>query len=259
MSRTYDALRKAEAERAQEQGKSIEVPPKDSLSWGQDNGRKAPHIRFDPGPYIEEKYQKLRGNLFTGPEKAKIKTLLVVGSTHGEGATTTSTLLASVVARANHSRVLLVDANLRTPSLAEVFHLTDDPRGLTDLMSDSSTPLDELVQPTQFINLSVITSGRPVPSPSYLFDGDAIERVLQTLRERFDFVIIDGAPIRDYSDSYFLCSKVDGTAIVVEAEKTPMDTARNTKRQLERSGARVLGVILNKKRNYIPAFLERFL
>jgi capsular exopolysaccharide synthesis family protein len=258
MSRTYDALKKAEAERAREHRKPIEVPPEDSIVWSRANGRRAPHISLDPDPYIEEEYQKLRGNLFIGPGKTEIKTILVVGSDHGEGATTTATLLASVLARTNRSQVLLIDCNLRTPSLAEIFHQEEDPRGLTDLMADGTSP-EELVRPTPLVNLSVITTGRPCPSPSYLFDSDAIDSALQQLRQRFDFIILDGAPVKDYSDSYFLGPKVDGTIIVLEADRTRIDTAQATKRQLERSGAKVLGAVLNKRRNYIPPSLDRLL
>jgi capsular exopolysaccharide synthesis family protein len=258
MSRTYEALRKAEEERSREQGTPFWVPQTDSTVEPDSNGRKAPRISLDPGSYIEEEYQKLRGNIFIGPGKTEIKTVLVVGSHHGDGATTTATLLASVLARANRSRVLLIDANLRTPSLAEVFNQTEDPRGLTDLMTDSM-PVDELIRPTSLVNLSVITSGRPLPSPSYLFDGDTVERVLKALSDRYDFIIIDGAPVKDYSDSYFLGSKVDGTILVVAAEKTRIDTAQAVKRQLERSGIRLLGAVLNNKKNYIPPVLERFL
>jgi capsular exopolysaccharide synthesis family protein len=256
MGKAYEALKKAE--RARQSAKNTEVPPADSLIWPSPHKRRPPRINWELNPFIEEEYQKLRGSLFLGPGRVEIKTLLVVASTHGEGATTTATLLASVLAKANHAQLLLVDANLRTSSLAEIFHHTDDPRGLTDLMTGSA-PLDEIVRPTQFDNLAVITSGRPLPSPSYLFDAPSVGKTLKALQERYDLIIIDGAPVRDYADSCFLSSMVDGTILVVEAEKTRADTAQGSKRQLERSGARVLGTVLNKKRRYIPAFLERFL
>ena len=256
MGKAYEALKKAE--RAQQQYKNNGVPPVDSLVWPNSARRRAPRINWDLNPFIEEEYQKLRGNLFLGPGRAEFKTLLVVASAHGEGATTTATLLASVLAKANHARLLLVDANLRTPSFAEIFNHREDPRGLTDLMTENAT-LDEVIRPTQFSNLSVITSGRPFSLPSYLFDAPSVERTLQALHERYDLIIIDGAPVKDYADSCFLSSMVDGTILVVEAEKTRADTAEGSKRQLERSGARVLGTVMNKKKRYIPACLARFL
>ncbi len=279
MSRMYEALKKAEAgriyaaskraEAAQLQGEQSSILPSDPLVGpdaearqpplvGLDaEARQPPHINMDIQPANEEEYQQLRRSLFVGPRGTEIKTLLVVASTHGEGATTTATLLSVVLAKATRAQVLLIDANLRTPSLAEVFHLLENPRGLTDLLADS-TAVDEIVQPTSFLNLSVVTSGRPVASPANLFNEDAIEKVLQTLRSRYEFIIIDGAPVSRYSDSYFLGPNLDGTILVLETEKTPIDSAKRVKQRLERSGAKLIGTVLNKKKNYLPAFLERF-
>ncbi|HWO40492.1 MAG TPA: CpsD/CapB family tyrosine-protein kinase [Candidatus Eisenbacteria bacterium] len=271
MSRTYDVIKQTESAKESE-GNGVEEPiidrveaivdeprsePSDDF---QGNGHEAPPFELIPGPDIEEKYQKLRGSLFGGPKKNTIKTLLVVASDHGEGATTTATFLASVLAKSNRARVILVDANLRTPSPLSARRLNQGSKGFTELASGKAK-LNEVVQPATFIspNLSVISAGRPLPSPSYLFDGDAIEKILAALRERYDYVIFDGAPVKDYSDSCFLGSKVDGAIIVVEAGKTRKETARGTKRQLERYGAKVLGTVLNKKKNYIPSLIDRFL
>ncbi|MGH7824516.1 MAG: CpsD/CapB family tyrosine-protein kinase [Candidatus Binatia bacterium] len=260
MSRTYDIFRRTESQKETTKNNGSEAPPIESAAQGQPNGNEAPPIELSPGPDVEERYQKLRGTLFAGSKKNKIKTLLVVASDHGEGATTTATFLASVLAKTNRARVVLVDANLRTPSPLSTHRLNQGSKGFTELASGNAR-LNDVVQSAGFIspNLSVISAGRSLPSPSYLFDGDAIEAILETLRERYDYVILDGAPIKDYSDSCFLGSKVDGTIIVVEAGKTRKETARGTKRQLERYGANVLGTVLNKKRNYVPRFLERFL
>jgi capsular exopolysaccharide synthesis family protein len=262
MSRTYDALKRTGSNKQSDNGKSktSEAPPVEPTDQPQADWNEAPAIELSPSLAVEEKYQKLRGSLFSGPKKSRIRTLLVVASDHGEGATTTATFLASVLAKTNQAQVVLVDANIRTPSPLSAHRLNQGSKGFTDLASGSA-PLSEVVKPAKFIspNLSVISAGRPLPSPSYLFDGDAIETILGTLRERYDYVILDGAPVKNYSDSCFLGSKVDGTIIVVEAGKTRKETARGTKRQLERHGAKVLGTVLNKKRNYIPMFLERFL
>jgi capsular exopolysaccharide synthesis family protein len=254
MGKAYEALKKAE--QSQQPSKHSGVPLRDSRTWLGAHKSRAPRISWDLSPLVEEKYQKLRGSLFLGPGKAEIKTLLVVASTHGEGATTTAILLASVLAKANHAQILLVDANLRTPAFADIFHYNNDPRGLTDLMTDSA-PLDVLLRLTPFSNLSILTSGRPFPSPAALFDAPSMERIFQALHERFDLIILDGAPVEDYADSCFLGSVVNGTILVVEAEKTRKEVAHSAKLQLERAGARVLGTVLNKKKRYLPALLER--
>jgi capsular exopolysaccharide synthesis family protein len=261
MSRTLDALKQAEAERARNGTDSfVETEPSASQPNGSAEENESLTIEFDPSPIIEEKYQKLRGAVFGQTRNQRIKTLLVVASFHGEGATTTATSLASVLAKTNRSRVVLIDANLRTPSPSSSQQLQNGCLGFTDLVSGKAS-LNAVIHPVSSIhsNLWFITCGAPLSSPSYVFDGDAIEAVLQVLRQRYDYIIIDGAPVRDYSDSCFLSSKVDGTVIVVEFAKTQLETVRSTKRQLERYGARVVGTVLNKKVNYLPAAVDRFL
>jgi Mrp family chromosome partitioning ATPase len=83
--------------------------------------------------------------------------------------------------------------------------------------------------------------------------------MLSVLREQFDFVIFDGSPLRDYSESCFLAEKMDGVILVVEAERTKTEVLRKIRKDLESTGVNILGVVLNKKRKYIPQYLERFL
>jgi len=92
-----------------------------------------------------------------------------------------------------------------------------------------------------------------------MFDSAPIASMLSTLREKFDFIIFDGSPLRDYSESSFLAGKMDGVILVVEAERTKIDVARKIRKDLESTGVTILGVVLNKKRTYIPEYLERFL
>jgi Mrp family chromosome partitioning ATPase len=83
--------------------------------------------------------------------------------------------------------------------------------------------------------------------------------MLNDLRDRFDFIIIDGAPLNGYSESFFLASKVDGVILVVEAERTKKQVIKKIKKELEWGPVNLLGVVLNKKKNYIPPALERFI
>src|SRR5262249_31928455 len=119
--------------------------------------------------------------------------------------------------------------------------------------------LDETIYQTDIPNLSFMPCGKGVSSPSYMFDSEPIGALLPVLREKFDFVIFDGSPLRDYSESSFLAGKMDGVILVVEAERTKIEVARKIRKDLESTGVQILGVVLNKKRNYIPEYLERFL
>jgi capsular exopolysaccharide synthesis family protein len=257
MSRTYEALTRAAAERGTTEGQSAPVvgEPRNGKRNGKKNGHGVDLTRLDP--QVEEEYQKLRGNLFFRPGKEALRNVMVVAGTHGEGATTTSAILGTLLARSDIGRVALVDANVRTPSLHEVFSLQDTTRGLTDLVINGFPPRD-LAQPTAIPNLYVVPSGRPLPSPAMLYER-AIKNLLDDLRADYRYVLIDCSPVTDYSDALFLAPKVDGVVMVVRADSTKIDAAQRTRQALEQAGGQVIGTVLNGKRNYIPLILQRFL
>src|SRR5262245_39705192 len=161
MAKSYEALMKAEAER----GRATQGP--DPMNGSRRNGRRrAASVdlqRLDPE--VEEQYQKLRGLLFANSSRENLRTVMVVGSRHGEGTTTTCSILATLLARSNGGEVVLVDGNLRTPALHELFALPAEARGLTDVTSQNVRGRD-LVQNTPIPNLFVIQSGRPLQSPA---------------------------------------------------------------------------------------------
>jgi capsular exopolysaccharide synthesis family protein len=254
MSKIFDALVKAE-EKSQSGDRAVKFS---TLSLFQ-NQKRPIKIDFDLDPFMEEQYQKLRRRLAATPKQSNVKTVMVAATTHGEGATTTSAILAATLARSGHSKILLIDANLRTPALDGVFNDdTQHAEGLSDVVV-ADVPVESAIYQTNFPNLFLLPVGRSHSSPSYLFDGDPISRLLSDLRERFDFIIIDGAPLDGYSESFFLASKVDGVVLVVEAERTQKRTIRKIKKELEWGPINLLGVVLNKKKNYIPRLLESIL
>jgi capsular exopolysaccharide synthesis family protein len=255
MSRTYEALQKAEAGRGQTAPDAVVARP---------NGKNGKHgkraAEFNPShldPMVEEQYQKLRSNLFGPADKETLRTVMVVAGAHGEGATTTSSILSTLLAKSGVGDVVLIDANLRTPALAELFDLPDTTRGLTDLITNGFPPRD-LVQPTAVPHLFVVPAGRPLPSPSMVYQ-DPIQKLLADIRGDFRYVLVDCSPVIDYSDASFLAPRVDGIVMVLRAEVTRIEDAVKMKRQLEWAGGQVIGTVLNGKKNYIPMLLQRFL
>ena len=253
MSKIFDALTKAE-EKSQTREPTVKFS---TVSLFREK-RQPIKVDFDLDPYLEEQYQKLRRRLAPSVKQPNTKVVMVAATTHGEGATTTSAILASTLARSGHSKILLIDANLRTPALEGVFDEAHHPQGLTDVVA-ADVPVDSAIYQTNFPNLFLLPIGKPHSSPSYLFDGDPITALLNELREKFDFIILDGAPLDGYSESFFLAGKVDGVVLVVESERTQKRTIRKIKKELEWGNINLLGVVLNKKKNYIPKILEPFL
>jgi len=259
VSKTFDALIKAEAESKSQKRVKRSGVRFNALSVFKDKGRPI-KIDFDLDPFVEEQYHRLRRHLLPNSKHGATKVVMVAATDHGEGGTTTAAILASTLARSGNTKILLVDANLRTPALDEVFEQGQGHKllGLSDQVL-SEAPLDSTIYQTDIPNLSFMPCGKAIASPSYMFDSEPIGAMLSALREKFDFVIFDGSPLRDYSESSFLAGKMDGVILVVEAERTKIDIARKILKDLESTGVNILGVVLNKKRNYIPQYLERFL
>jgi len=204
VSKTFDALIKAESESKSQKRARRSGVRFNALSVFKDKGRPI-KIDFDLDPYVEEQYHRLRRHLLPNAKRAAIKVVMVAATDHGEGGTTTAAILASTLARSGNTKILLVDANLRTPALDEVFEPGQGSKllGLSDKVL-SEAALDQTIYQTDIPNLFFMPCGKAVASPSYMFDSEPISAMVSALREKFDFIIFDGSPLRDYSDSCFL-------------------------------------------------------
>lgn len=244
MSKIYEALKKAEQERSQSRLSRFRSPPAAS----EPNGAQ---------PIAEEEYQKLRANLLTALGPSSMRTILVTAPRHREGATTVALGLATTLAKDRDSRVLLVEANLRSPAIDRAL-AAETGVGLIDFLQGRQ-PVESVVTRVDATNFSVVSAGRITNGAAQSIDFDLLGEMFARLRPEYDFVVIDSPPVNQYADASVLASKVDGVILVIEADRTPVAEAEAAKRQLERVGARILGVVLNRKRSYIPAFIESLL
>lgn len=242
MSKIYEALKKAEQERESTRTSPLSAPPE---------------VRVPAEPIGEEEYQRLRANLLTALGPASMRTILVTAPRHHEGTTTVALGLASALAKEREARVLLIEANLRTPTLDRTVAVAHN-GGLSDFLQGRQ-PGESVVTRVESLNLSIVLAGQSGTLAPQTIDFELLGEMLARLRPQFDFVVIDSPPVNQYADASILSSKVDGVILVVEADSTPVVEAEAAKRQLERVGARILGVVLNRKRSYIPAFLESLL
>jgi len=128
-----------------------------------------------------------------------------------------------------------------------------------ELKIEGRAELPAVVQNTAIPNLFVITSGQTALGPSALFDSDGVAVALTKLREAFDFVLFDLAPVNVYSDASILAPRLDAALIVIEADRTRIPDVERTRRTLERVVVRLVGSVLNRRRDYIPAFIEELL
>lgn len=197
--------------------------------------------------------ERLANNVLLIDAKDSLKTMLVTGSTRREGTSTVAASLAYKLAKNSSSKVLLIDGNLRNPSLHEMFNITLD-KGLSDMIYDAVS-IDDAAAGTELANLSVIAGGKHVSNPAELFDSNNLGRIIEKLKKNFDYIIIDSPPVNTCTDVHILASQVDGVVFVVHAGKTRREAVLRGKEYLEMAHAKILGVVLNRKRHFIPNFL----
>jgi len=191
---------------------------------------------------ISEAYRTLRTNLdFAGLDRA-LKTLVVTSAGVSEGKSTTLANLAIVSAQAGR-RVILVDADLRRPTIHKVFGLAND-TGLTTMMMDDAALASPPLFKTDVEGLSVLTSGPLPPNPAEVIGSRRMEEIIAALAERADQVLFDTPPIVAVTDAAVLATKVDGVLLVVSAGHTRRDHARAAIQRLQQINARLVGAVL---------------
>ena len=196
----------------------------------------------EPRSPISEAYRTLRTNLDFASLDQALKTLVVTSSGVGEGKSTTLANLAVVSAQAGR-KVVLVDADLRRPTLHQVFDLSNE-AGLTTMMRDEDSLSSPPLQASGVEGLSLLTSGPLPPNPADLMGSRRMEEVMAVLAEGADQVFFDTPPVVAVSDAAVLATKVDGVLLVISAGKTRRDHARTAVQRLEQINARVVGTVL---------------
>ena len=194
-----------------------------------------------PKSYFAEAYRTLRTNIQYSSYDKKLKTILVTSSDNKEGKSTICGNLALSFAQ-NKRKVLLVDCDLRTPSLHKMFNVSNV-YGLTEVLLGTKR-IDEAVK--NYNNkIDILPSGTISSDPSELFESDELIELLEVLKEKYDLIILDSSPVRVVSDAQILAAKVDGTILVAKKNKTKLENIKEAKDLLKRVGANLVGVVLN--------------
>ena len=192
------------------------------------------------GPVVEQ-YRKLAANLLFAKSRQNARVIMVASAVAGEGKTLTASNLALTLAGSYRFKVLLIDADLRRPSIHGVFGLPN-PCGLIDDLRGAAERASTRVAVTD--NLTVVTAGRPDSDPMSALTSDRMRCLITEAAAEFDWVLIDTPPIALLPDAHLLAEMTDAALLVVRAGHTPFSLIS---RAVEVLGAsRIAGVILNR-------------
>ncbi len=191
---------------------------------------------------ISELIKSIRSKLIFSLPKDKLKTILVTSTGPQEGKTFTAVNLAAAFAQLGE-KTLLVDCDLRRPSVHKIFTLKNG-KGVSDYLVGEAE-LDEIIKETEVKNLSVIFSGAFAPNPAELLNPQNLEQFMQLLKTKFDRVILDSPPIIPVSDVLGLSTVVDGVIQVVCWGKVSRQVIKRATKILREVNARILGAVLN--------------
>jgi succinoglycan biosynthesis transport protein ExoP len=199
---------------------------------------------FDEGVESQhaEAYRVLRTNLLFSRKDDRLNSIVVVSAGAGEGKSTTVLNLATVFAQAGQ-RVLLVDSDLRRPTLHKVLKVSNS-LGLTNYLLKQNT-LEEVIQRTSIPTLDLLASGKLPSSSMNILGSASMKDLVAELKQRYDFVFFDSPPIMGVSDAAILASEIDMVVQVIQYRRYPQPMNIRAKQMIEKVGGTLIGIVLN--------------
>ena len=193
-------------------------------------------------PALSGQFRRMAARLYNThqQDEANLKVVMVTSAVPAEGKTTTAINLALILSESFQEKVLLIDADLRRPSLHRAWGISED-RGLSDALRPLGAQELALVRVGE--TLTVLPAGRPDSDPTGALTSESMRRILADARAQFDWVILDTPPIAAVDDATLLGSMVDAVLFVVRARKTRFPIVRNAIDSIGRD--RIIGVVLN--------------
>ncbi|WP_114603561.1 polysaccharide biosynthesis tyrosine autokinase [Staphylococcus sp. EZ-P03] len=193
--------------------------------------------------YISEQFKSIRSNLLFFSIDHDIQSIVVTSEKPEAGKSTIAANLAVVYAQAGYL-TLLLDGDMRKPT--QHYHFkTDNQYGLSSLITSNCT-INEAITKTEVEGLDLITSGPTPPNPSELIVSQRFKNLHHTLNDYYDFVIIDTPPVNSVTDAQIFSEIAGNAVLVVDVENNNTKEIKRGKALIEKSGAKILGVILNK-------------
>ena len=194
-----------------------------------------------PFNYVES-FKSLRTNLNFIAATEKLNTFILTSAIPGEGKSNTAINLAITLAEDSKS-VVVVDCDLRKPSLTRYLKLGRNFKGVTDILTGNVTVEEALIQ-FEDLGIHVLTAGAVPPNPSEMLSAEPMQKLVEDLKAAFDYVILDTPPVSVVTDAAILGRYADGALLCVRSDFAPKETVQLAKERLTAVGVRILGVVL---------------
>lgn len=200
--------------------------------------------KLNPRSPISEQYRTIRTNLQFSSVDETLQSILITSPNAAAGKSITSANVAIVYAQQG-KKTLLIDADLRKPTVHYTFRL-DNLRGLSNVLVGDST-IEDAIEKSDVDNLDILSCGPIPPNPSELLASKRMKDVLENAKQLYDFIIFDTPPALAVTDAKILANIVDGSLIVYRSGVTEMEEAERTADLMKDSKARLLGAVLNDR------------
>lgn len=253
MSKMFDALKRAEEER-RKQMSGTEAEPAVEGQAKVEEGIFEPQVNGFPKSMLRE-LGILENSIDTSLKGKKKKTLIFTSANPAEGSTTIGVAYARLLALKGQGRILICEMNARNPVFKELFAVSNG-AGVSDYFTGSKD-LDSIIHRTSAGNLDMIHIGEVDPSFIQIHLQRVFPKLVEEAAAAYDTVVFDAPAIASSPETAPMCSYVDGVVVVVQTGKTKREIVQHSLDSIARYDGNVLGVILNRKKYYIPGFLYK--
>ncbi len=211
---------------------------------------------YHPQAMIVEQYRNMRTYLGFHNGR-RMRSIMVTSASRGEGKSVTAANLAVTIAGEKDKKVLLINADMRSPSIEKLLCL-EPAKGLNHYLRGDAQ-LSEIIMPTRVDSLAVLPAPAPVDNPTEILSSPKMKELIALLQDNFNCLIIDTPAIMPYADARIIGPLVDGVLLVVEARRTRREVVWRTQEQINSIKANLLGIVLTKVEYYIPEYIHRHL
>lgn len=201
-------------------------------------------VAHEPHSRVSEQFRTIRTNIMYSSINNAVESILFTSDIPEAGKSTVAANMAIAYGQAGKN-TLLLDADLRRPTCHMTFNVTNHKGLSTAIVND--IPLDSLIKQTEFDMLDIITAGPVPPNPAELLSAPKLARLIETFESHYDMVIIDSPPVLSVTDAQLISKNTSGVILITNVEKNNRNSVKEAKELMEKTGANILGIVLNKR------------